>query len=124
MNDLDAAGLLKETLIVMAGEFGRTTGAVSASGGRDHFVQQFSAFAGAGVKGGKVIGATNAAGSDVTNYGWKYDRYVRPEDVLSTVYSALGIDWTKQLATPFGRNFEYVPDASDGVYAPIDELWS
>ncbi len=123
MTDLEAAGLLKETLIVMAGEFGRTVGAVSASGGRDHFVQQFAAFAGAGVKGGKVIGQTNATGSDVTNYGWKQDRYVRPEDVMATVYSAMGIDWTKQLDTPFGRTFEYVPDAADGVYGPIEELW-
>lgn len=123
MADLEAAGLLKETLIVMAGEFGRTVGAVSASGGRDHYVQQFAAFAGAGVKGGKVIGQTNATGSDVTNYGWKNDRYVRPEDVMATVYSAMGIDWTKQLDTPFGRTFEYVPDAADGVYGPIEELW-
>ena len=123
MTDLEAAGLLKETLVVMAGEFGRTVGAVSASGGRDHYVQQFAAFAGAGVKGGKVIGQTNATGSDVTSFGWKQDRYVRAEDVLATVYSAMGIDWTKQLETPFGRTFEYVPDAAHGIYGPIDELW-
>ncbi|MFN0106246.1 MAG: DUF1501 domain-containing protein [Bryobacteraceae bacterium] len=122
--DLDAAGLLKETLIVMVGEFGRTTGALSGSGGRDHYLQHFSAFAGAGVKGGKIIGATNSTGSDVSNFGWSHDRYVRPEDVMATVYSAMGIDWTKQLDTPFGRTFEYVPDASDGIYAPIDELWT
>ena len=76
-----------------------------------------------GVKGGKIIGAANATGSDTTNFGWKHDRYIRPEDVMATVYSSMGIDWTKQLETPFGRTFEYVPDASDGIYAPIDELW-
>lgn len=124
ISDLEAAGLLKETLIVMVGEFGRTTGAVSASGGRDHYVQHFAAFAGAGVKGGKLIGSTNDTGAQVAEFGWKYDRYVRPEDLLATVYSAMGIDWTKQLDTPFGRTFEYVPDASDGIYAPIDELWA
>ncbi len=124
LTDLEAAGLLRETLIVMVGEFGRTVGAVSASGGRDHYVQHFAAFAGAGVKGGKIIGATNETGSQVTEFGWKHDRYVRPEDVMATVYSAMGIDWTKQLDTPFGRTFEYVPDASDGLYAPIDELWT
>jgi hypothetical protein len=43
--------------------------------------------------------------------------------VLATVYSAMGIDWTKQLETPFGRTFEYVPDAAHGIYGPIDELW-
>lgn len=58
------------------------------------------------------------------DYGWKYDRYVRWEDVEATIYSALGIDWTKQIDTPFGRTFEYVPFAGDGVYAPIDELWA
>jgi hypothetical protein len=123
LTDLDAAGLLKETLVVMVGEFGRTVGAVSGSGGRDHYVQHFAAFAGAGVKGGKIIGSTNETGAQVVDFGWKYDRYVRPEDLLATVYSAMGIDWTKQLDTPFGRTFEYVPDASDGIYAPIDELW-
>jgi hypothetical protein len=122
--DLESTGLLKETLVVMVGEFGRTTGAVSGSGGRDHYVQHFSAFAGAGVKGGKIIGSTNDTGAQVVDYGWKYDRYVRPEDVMATVYSAMGIDWTKQLETPFGRTFEYVPDAADGLYAPIDELWT
>jgi uncharacterized protein (DUF1501 family) len=123
LTDLDAAGMLKETLVVMVGEFGRTVGAVSGSGGRDHYVQHFAAFAGAGVKGGKIIGSTDATGAQVSQFGWKYDRYVRPEDVLATVYSAMGIDWTKQLETPFGRTFEYVPDASDGIYGPIDELW-
>jgi len=121
--DLDSTGLLKETLVVMVGEFGRTTGALTGSGGRDHYLQHFAVFAGAGVRGGRTIGATNASGSDTTSFGWKHDRYIRPEDVMATVYSAMGIDWTKQLPTPFGRTFEYVPDASDGIYAPIEELW-
>ena len=121
--DLNSSGLLKDTLVVVAGEFGRTVGALSGAGGRDHYVQQFAAFAGAGVKGGRTIGSTNAAGSDVVDFGWQYQRYVRPEDVEATIYSALGIDWTKQIDTPFGRTFEYVPFAGAGTYAPIDELW-
>lgn len=122
--DLESAGLLKETLIVMVGEFGRTVGALSGSGGRDHYLQHFAAFAGAGVKGGKIVGATNATGSATTSFGWNQDRDHRPEDVVATVYSALGIDWTKQLETPFGRTFEYVPDATDGLYLPMEELWT
>lgn len=124
--DLNANGSLKETLVVMVGEFGRTTGRLSGSGGRDHHLHQFAAFAGAGVRGGRTLGATNADGSDIANgnYGWQYNRYIRPEDVEATIYSALGIDWTKQLDTPFGRTFEYVPDAGDGLYAPINELWA
>lgn len=124
LTDLESAGLLKETLVVMVGEFGRTVGALSGSGGRDHYLQHFAAFAGAGVKGGKIVGATNATGSATTNFGWNQDRDHRPEDVVATVYSAMGIDWTKHLDTPFGRTFEYVPDASDGLYLPMDELWT
>jgi len=62
--------------------------------------------------------------ADNENYGRKQNRYIRPEDVEATVYPALGIDWTKQLDTPFGRTFEYVPYAADGLYLPIDELWA
>ena len=122
--DLESSGLLKETLVVMGGEFGRTVGPLSGAGGRDHYPQQFVAFAGAGVRGGRVLGATNAKGDDVADYGWKYNRYVRWEDIEATIYSAMGIDWTKQLDTPFGRTFEYVPFASEGAYGPIDELWT
>ena len=51
-------------------------------------------------------------------------RDVRPEDVTSTIYSALGIDYTKvRTDDPLGRGFEYVPYAKDGGYAPIEELW-
>jgi hypothetical protein len=124
LNDLESAGLLKETLVVLVGEFGRTVGALSGSGGRDHYLQHFAVFAGGGVKGGRTIGTTNATGAQVENFGWKHDRYPRPEDIEATVYSALGIDWTKQLATPYGRTFEYVPEARHGLYAPIDELWA
>ena len=122
--DLEASGLLKETLVVMVGEFGRTVGALSNTAGRDHFLQQFAAFAGAGIKGGRAIGSTKADGSDTVDFGWKPNRYFRPEDLQSTVYSAMGIDWTKQIDSPFGRTFEYIPDASDGAYAPMDELWA
>ena len=122
--DLETSGLLKDTLVVMVGEFGRTVGQLSGSGGRDHWLQQFAAFAGAGVKGGRTIGSTKPDGSDTVDYGWKYNRYFWPEDLQATVYSAMGIDYTKQVDTPFGRTFEYIPNAGDGAYAPMDELWA
>ena len=122
--DLKASGQLATTLVVLVGEFGRTVGPLSAARGRDHYVQQFAMFAGGGVKGGRVIGVTNSTGSDVTDFGWSQNRYVRPEDVEATIYSALGIDWTTiRKDDPFGRGFEYVPFANDGLYAPIHELW-
>jgi hypothetical protein len=127
--DLKSSGMLDETLVVMVGEFGRTPG-ISAAGGRDHYLIQSSVFAGAGIKGGKVIGTTSSDGSTVTDYGWKGSgttgpRYVRPEDIEATIYSAMGIDWTKvRQDDPFHRGFEYVPFSSTGAYGPINELWS
>lgn len=123
--DLANSGLLNNTLVVMAGEFGRTTGPVTPAGGRDHLVQQSIVFAGAGVHGGKVIGATNAAGSDTTDFGWSRQRYVKPEDVEATIYSAMGINWTTvRCDDPFHRGFEYVPFSEQNLYGPIDELWT
>jgi hypothetical protein len=124
ISDLRTNGLLSTTMVVLVGEFGRTVGPLSAAKGRDHFVQQFAMFAGGGVKGGRTIGATNATGSDTVDYGWSANRYVRPEDIEATIYSAVGIDWTTiRYDDPFGRGFEYVPFASDGLYAPVHELW-
>jgi hypothetical protein len=127
--DLKSSGMLNETLVVMVGEFGRTPQITQALG-RDHYVIQSIVFAGAGVKGGKVIGSTLADGSDVADYGWNGSggsgpRYVRPEDVEATIYSAMGIDWTTiRNDDPYHRGFEYVPFASQGTYGPINELWS
>ena len=130
LDDLESSGLLSETLVVMVGEFGRTPGGLTPAGGRDHYVLQTAVFAGAGVKGGRAIGATSADGSTVTDYGWNGSgttgpRYVWPEDVEATIYSAMGIDWTTiRPDDPFHRGFEYVPFASQGTYGPINELWS
>jgi hypothetical protein len=127
--DLKASGQLDETLIVMVGEFGRTP-ALSAAGGRDHYVIQSAIFAGAGIAGGRALGTTLPDGSDVVDYGWNGSggsgpRYVRPEDVEATIYSALGIDWTTvRQDDPYHRGFEYVPFSSTGAYGPINELWS
>jgi hypothetical protein len=128
--DLKSSGMLDETLVVMLGEFGRTPGGLTPAGGRDHYVLQTAVFAGAGVTGGKVIGATNATGSAITDYGWNGSgstgpRNVWPEDIEATLYSAMGIDWTTvRPDDPFHRGFEYVPFASQGLYGPINELWS
>src|SRR5579885_2549704 len=125
LGDLQATGLFTTTLLVMAGDFGRTVGPLSGAQGRDHYPQQFVMFAGAGVTGGKVIGVTNAAGDDVTDFGWSRNRYVKPEDVEATIYSAMGIDWTTvRHDDPFGRGFEYVPFSEQDLYGPVNELWT
>src|SRR5579883_3467833 len=124
LNDLKSSGLLDQTLVVMAGEFGRTVGPLTAAAGRDHWPQQFAVFAGGGIKGGQVIGATNASRSDTADYGWSQQRYVYPEDIEATIYSAVGIDWTTvRHDDPLGRGFEYVPTTGPIQFYPVNELW-
>lgn len=120
----ESGSLLDETLIVVMGEFGRTVGALTSNQGRDHFFQQFAVFAGGGVEGGKVIGSTNATGSATLETGWSQNRNIVNEDIAATIYSALGIDYTKTLHDdPFGRGFEYVPFASEGAWYPVMEVF-
>ncbi|MBL8292511.1 MAG: DUF1501 domain-containing protein [Bryobacterales bacterium] len=125
LGDLKNDGLLQDTLVVAMGEFGRTVGTLNSQGGRDHFLQQSVFFAGAGIRGPRAIGRTDNAGSVTVETGWARDRDIRPEDIEATIYSALGIDWTKtDPNTPIGRAFEYVPKIDGIEYAPVHELWS
>jgi hypothetical protein len=124
LTDLQGAGLLDNTLVVMVGEFGRTVGPLTAAAGRDHWSQQFAFFAGGGVKGGTIVGQSNASGSDTAVYGWSQNRYVYPEDIEATIYSALGINWTTtRHDDPLGRGFQYVPTTDPIQYHPVHELW-
>lgn len=102
--------LLDETLVVVVGEFGRTPGPLNASRGRDHFSDAFAALvAGGGVQGGRVVGATDAAGATIIDNGWNADRAVGLVDLSATIFSALGIDYRRSLRdTPSGRTFYYV----------------
>ena len=130
IEDLEVSGKLSETLVLVCGEFGRTPGQLSTGrNGRDHYLQMFFVLAGGGIQGGQVIGATNdtggrGPGAFTTEAGWSRGRSIRPEDIEATVYSALGIDWTKvRHDDPLGRGFYYVPVADDDLYAPVDELF-
>jgi hypothetical protein len=97
LEDLQQRGLLESTLVVWIGEFGRTP-KVNQLAGRDHWPDTGCAlFSGAGVRGGQVIGATDAEG------GKPVDRRVTPEDVVTTVYQKLGISWEKEYLTPQNR---------------------
>jgi uncharacterized protein (DUF1501 family) len=113
VRDMHERGSLAETLIVAMGEFGRTP-KLNKDAGRDHWGRAGSLlFAGAGVRGGTVIGATDKNGAFVT------ERPVRPADVCATVYRALGIDPGKELFTPEGRPVQIL-----GEGAAIDELYA
>ena len=106
IRDLDQRGLLKDTLVLAMGEFGRTP-KVNDKGGRDHWGRAGSMlWAGAGVAQGKIIGATDKNGAFVT------DRPVRPADVAWTLYDALGIDPAKELHTPEGRPVSILAEGS------------
>ncbi len=106
----DGSSALDETLVICVGEFGRTPGELTNIAGRDHFQYAFTGlFAGGGVNPGQVIGATNASGAEITDFGWAGNRPVYPEDLVTTIYSAMGIDWTTTIKdTPSGRAYHYI----------------
>lgn len=118
--------LLDETLVVAMSEFGRTVGDLNNMLGRDHYNKCYPAlFAGAGVKGGRVLGATDKDGSKCLDTGWNHKEQPRNENVVATMYSALGIDWTKEIKnTPSGRAYAYVDPLGPHGYIPTDEISS
>jgi Protein of unknown function (DUF1501) len=109
--DLDARGLLDETLVLCLSEHGRTPKlSTSQGGGRDHWSRCYSAvLAGGGIGRGRVVGKSDKiAGEPV-------DRPVSPKDLLATAYHLLGVDPALMLADRLGRP---VPAAGDGVVIP------
>ncbi len=113
ISDMQERGLLKDTMVVMMGEFGRTP-KINKDIGRDHWAPAASMlFAGAGVVPGQVIGATDKDGAQVT------ESPVAPADVAYTILSALGIDPHNQLKTPDGRPVEILDQGKriEALYA-------
>jgi hypothetical protein len=85
LQDLSERGLLDETLVVAAGEFGRTP-KINADQGRDHWgMCQSALLAGGGIRGGQVHGASDKIAA------YPKDSPVAPEDLLATIYHALGL---------------------------------
>jgi hypothetical protein len=119
------SSLLDKTLIVANGEFGRTPGELTDIKGRDHWPDvRCGVFAGGGIlHGGRVIGKTDEQAAKVVSYEWSRPRPIYPEDVTATIYSALGIDWTKKISnTPSGRDFEYVEPMSGTTFLGSTEI--
>jgi hypothetical protein len=91
IEDLHARGQLQRTLVVLLTEFGRTPH-INSGGGRDHWGAAGSLlFAGGGVRGGQVIGATDKHAAYPTGAPWT------PGDVAATIYQAIGIDQERTL---------------------------
>jgi uncharacterized protein DUF1501 len=121
--------LLDETLVIAMSEFGRTPGPISETRkGREHYMQAHSGMlAGGGIRRGAVIGKTDDMGGKIIDPGWSGNRPIYMEDIACTIYSALGIDWSKIIDnTPSGRAFHYVEPASGTKYVgfkPVQELF-
>jgi hypothetical protein len=97
ISDMDARGLLAETLVCFVTEFGRTP-RLNKFQGRDHWTKAYSmVFAGAGIRGGQVIGRSDKDG------GYVQDQPHTPEDYAATIYEKLGIDRSKPLYTSSNR---------------------
>ena len=102
LSDLKRRGMLDRTLVVWAGEFGRTP-RVNGRGGRDHFPRAFNvALAGCGVRGGRVVGGVSKDANMVE------DRPVTVPDLLRTMSHALGIDADREHVSPLGRPMKVV----------------
>ena len=113
IEDLDSRGLLDSTLVLCMGEFGRSP-KVNNMAGRDHWGHVASLmWAGGGVKGGRVIGASDDQGAYVS------DRPIRPSDVAATIYQAVGVDPTRNLVTPENRPVAILDEGS-----PVGELFA
>lgn len=97
LQDLDQRGMLDSTLVIAMGEFGRTP-KINDAAGRDHHNKAWSiAMAGAGITGGRILGATDKTATEVTDFP------VEPEELLYTLYTVLGVNPTHEYQTPIGR---------------------
>ena len=129
IEDIHARGLAKRVMVVVTGEFGRTpkinydrsTGAHPASGaagtlqpGRDHWPRAFSnLWAGGGITGGGIIGASDKRGEDPA------ERPTSPGDFLATLYNHLGIDWENTTLNDLAGRPTHIVTGG----APITELF-
>jgi uncharacterized protein (DUF1501 family) len=110
LDDLEQRGLLKETLVVAAGEFGRTP-RINEQGGRDHWPGVWSVLlAGGGIAGGQVLGGSDTRGM------FPAERPVSPAELAATILHTLGVDLSTRLKLPQGAEIA-LADAE-----PIKEL--
>ena len=112
MDDLQQRGLLSKTLIVLATEFGRTP-KINQNAGRDHHPGCFSSMiAGAGIKGGQVVGQTDSEGKGVE------DGHCYPQDLNATIAYGCGLPIEKVIMSPSQRPFKI---ANEGT--PLKSLF-
>ena len=99
LDDLSKRGLLEETLVVLATEFGRTPN-INVNDGRDHYPKAFSCMlAGGGIRGGQVWGKTDEEGREVI------ENKVEIPDFNATIAYALGLPLDEIIYSPTRRPF-------------------
>jgi hypothetical protein len=99
LNDLHLRGLLRDTLVVVTTEFGRTPD-INQNAGRDHYPKAFSAaMFGGGVRGGAVHGSTDAEGREVVADS------VKIQDMNASIAYALGLPLDQVIYSPSKRPF-------------------
>lgn len=104
LQDLSSRGLLDDTLVVLATEFGRTP-ELNQNAGRDHHPGAYSVcLAGGGISGGRYYGKSDAAGHSVEEDG------VLPADLNATIATALGLPLEQEVVSPAGRPFKVAHD--------------
>ncbi|MBI5758834.1 MAG: DUF1501 domain-containing protein [Planctomycetales bacterium] len=102
ITDLERTGLLKETLVMVSSEFGRTP-KINGTAGRDHWPKVFSVvLAGGGIKGGKIFGSSNSTASEPE------EEAIGPQDLFTTVYHCLGINADQEMMAPGDRPIEII----------------
>ena len=112
INDLRTRGLLDSTLVIWMGDFGRTPriNQRGAQPGRDHYPRAWSSVMfGGGIRGGQVIGRTDAEAANVV------ERPVTTIDFMATVCRIMGIDFTKMNQTQNGRPVRIVDRGANVV---------
>lgn len=116
LEDLSQRGLLESTVVIALGEFGRTPH-LNPNFGRDHWPHCWSlVLGGGGIRGGKVVGASDEQGGQVA------ERLTSMGDVFATIYKAFGIDWEKTYMSPIGRPIKIANSIEDKTGIPIQDL--
>ena len=101
--DLHQSGRLERTLVAVMGDFGRSP-RVNANAGRDHWNSCYTImFAGGGIQGGTVYGASDRTGSKPA------ERPTSPGDAIATIYHLLGIDYRRDIHDMLGRPLRIIP---------------
>jgi hypothetical protein len=112
LDDMQARGLLAETLVILMGEFGRSPKVTPSNAGREHWPAVFTILlAGAGIPGGRLYGTSDKLGA------YPLDGRITPGELHATIYHALGVDGGSEVPTMLERPWKVCDDK------PVLRLW-